>query len=105
MAGFTTEYGSSLAYMIRDTEAVLGKADDPVFGEANSVYSSIHHETITHTLMDGLGDPSDNVMVYDLLRDAIKDHKTVSTWIKGHAVTRDGRAAWTTFKAHYLSHS
>jgi hypothetical protein len=33
-----------------------------------------------------------------MLNEAVSDHKNIKTWIKAHAKTINGRAAWETFK-------
>jgi hypothetical protein len=43
----------------------------------------------------------DNSRVFGLLHDAVSDHENFKTWIKPYANMRDGRGAWTTFKAHF----
>jgi hypothetical protein len=43
----------------------------------------------------------DNTTVFNILNDAIGDHKNVQTWIKLFARMKDGCAAWESFKNHY----
>jgi hypothetical protein len=43
----------------------------------------------------------DNSRVFELLNDAVSDHKNVKTWIKPYALTQDGWSDWIAFKAHY----
>jgi hypothetical protein len=39
--------------------------------------------------------------VFDILNDAVSDHKSVKTWIKSYASMKNGRAAGESFKNHY----
>jgi hypothetical protein len=43
----------------------------------------------------------DNAGVFEILNNAILEHKNVKTWIKSFAARKDGRAAWIAFKSHY----
>ena len=43
----------------------------------------------------------DNAKVFEMLNDAIGNHKNIKTWIKAYARTKDGRAAWEAFKEHF----
>jgi hypothetical protein len=44
----------------------------------------------------------DNEAEFKMLNAAIPEHKKVKTWIKSFEARNDGRAAWITFKSHYL---
>ena len=43
----------------------------------------------------------DNARVFEMLNDAIGNHKNVKTWIKAYARMKDGRGAWEAFKEHF----
>jgi hypothetical protein len=47
----------------------------------------------------------DNSRVFELLSQAIREHKNVKTWIKPYAKACDGRGALFAFKAHYCRSS
>ena len=97
----------SLAYVIRMTDPPAA-AGDPPFGEGNSIYPSIQHEIAARAAPDAARNPhfpTDNARVFDLLSEAIANHKQVLTWVKSFRATKDGRNAWTAFRAHYLGAS
>lgn len=102
LARFTGNGGRPLAYVIRDDETAPAAADDPMFGQIDSVYNSVRDEIIARAALDGPAYKADNKRVFELLRDAISEFEIVKVWIKGYVRSKDGRGAWMAFKAHYL---
>lgn len=102
LARFTGLGGRPLAYVIRDLEPVLPEADDPIFGEPGSQYISVRDEIISRAALMGTAFQADNKRVFEILRDAISEFEPVKVWLKGHTRSKDGRAAWRSFTAHYL---
>ena len=51
--------------------------------------------------LDGADFNVDSAQVYNLLKEAIKDHHNVLTWIKPHTTTKNGRQAVLDFNAHF----
>ena len=97
----------SLNYVIRDGDPP-NASTDPLFGEVGSQDTSLRHEIAARaafTQADNRHFATDNARVFDLLSKAVSSHKQVVAWIKGHRFTKDGQAAWTGFKAHYLGTS
>ena len=69
----------ALSYVIRTT-AIPDPAEDPMFGEPNSIYTSPRHETAARVSVDATVNThfnTDNGRVFDLLNDAVKDHQRV----------------------------
>jgi hypothetical protein len=94
-----------LSYVIREVIAVPAEATDPTFGEPWSVYSSLRDEIAARADHGAHQYRIDNARVFELLNEAVHEHKHVKTWIKPFATTRDGRSAWLAFKAHYRGSS
>ena len=97
----------ALSFVVRTT-AIPDPADDPMFGEPNSIYTSPRHETAARVSVDPIINThfnTNNGCVFDLLNDAVKDYQRVKTWIKSFLAKQDGRRAWIAFKAHYLGSS
>jgi hypothetical protein len=90
-----------LAYVIRDIITIPPHGVDPPFGEVNSAYASLRDEIMVRAEHGTSEYHVDNSRVFEILNDAVSDHKNVKTWIKPYANMRDGRGAWTAFKAHY----
>ena len=90
-----------LAYVIRELIPIPPHEHDPPFGEMNSAYASLRDEIMVRAEHATAAYHVDNARVFELLNDAVGDHKNVKTWIKPYANTRDGRGAWAAFKAHY----
>jgi hypothetical protein len=91
--------------VIRADVAVPPEATDPAFGEVNTKYASLRDEVAAradHTVAQYC---IDNARVFELLNEAVTEHKNVKTWIKPFAKARDGRGAWFAFKAHYRGSS
>jgi len=102
LARFTGVGGRPLAYVIRDEEAVIPEADDPIFGDTHSQYPSVRDEVIARADLAGTAYKADGKRVFEILRDAISEFESVKVWLKGHVGSKDGRGAWMAFKAHYL---
>jgi hypothetical protein len=79
--------------------------NDPPFGEAGSAYSSLRDEITGRADHNAAQYHVDNAKVFELLNEAVTEHKHVKTWIKPFAKARDGRGAWLAFKAHYRGSS
>jgi hypothetical protein len=94
-----------LVYVIRLDQAVPPAAGDPPFGEPNSKYASLRDEVVARADHAAPQYMVDNARVFELLNEAVMEHKNVKTWIKPFAATRDGRGAWLAFKAHYRGSS
>jgi hypothetical protein len=94
-----------LSYVIRENTAIPPEETDPSFGEPDSMYSSLRDEIVARA--DHLAPQYmvDNARVFELLNEAVMEHKNVKTWIKPYAAARDGRCAWIAFKAHYRGSS
>jgi hypothetical protein len=105
LALYDGQGGRPLAYVIRDSVVVPGEGTDPAFGEPRSVYTSLRNEIMTRSNHTGSHYAVDNARVFELLNDAVAEHKHVKTWIKPYVVARDGRGAWLAFKAHYRGSS
>jgi hypothetical protein len=101
LALFNGQNGRPLAYVIREKVEVPEDDDDPAFGRADTVYSSIRDEIIARGSHTSPQFQIDNAKVFELLSEAIADHKHVKTWIKSFLKSRNGRGAWIAFKAHY----
>ncbi len=94
--------GRPLAYVIQADATVKPKASDPIFGDTDSVYTSVRKEVIAHASLTGTSFSADNKKVFEILKDAIDDFEDIKVWIKGHIRSKNGRTAWMAFKAHYL---
>jgi hypothetical protein len=97
--------GRPLAYIIRENVAVPDEATDPAFGEPRTVYTSLRDEIMNRSSHVGSHYAVDSARVFELLNEAVSEHKHVKTWIKPYVATRDGRGAWKAFKAHYRGSS
>ena len=105
LALYDGQNGRPLAYVIREEKEVPAERTDPAFGEIGSPYSSLRDEILGRASLDGAQYQVDNARVFELLNDAVSEHKHVKTWIKPYAVARNGRDAWFAFKAHYRGSS
>jgi hypothetical protein len=97
--------GRPLSYVIRDTVAVPDEGDDPLFGEDDCEYSSLRDEITARAAHGDAQFQIDNARLFDKLKEAVLQYKTVYAWIKPFARGKDGRGAWLAFKAHYLGSS
>jgi hypothetical protein len=105
VALYDGQNGRPLSYVIRDVIAVPEEASDPAFGETGSRYASLRDEITDRADHEAAQYPVDNARVFELLNDAVSEHKHVKTWIKPFATTRNGRGAWLAFKSHYRGSS
>jgi hypothetical protein len=94
-----------LSYVICDVVAVPTEAIDPLFGEPWSVYASFCNEIAARADHGAHQYGIDNARGFELLNEAVHEHKHVKTWIKPFATTRDGCSAWLAFQAHYRGSS
>lgn len=105
LALYDGQNGRPLAYVIRNKAEVPAEANDPAFGEPRTVYPSLRAEIMARSSHDGSHYAVDNARVFEMLNDAVSEHKHVKTWIKPYVTARDGRGAWMAFKAHYRGSS
>jgi hypothetical protein len=105
LALYNGQNARPLSYVIREVIAVPAEGTDPTFGEPWSVYSSLRDEIAARADHGAHQYFIDNARVFELLNEAVHEHKHVKTWIKPFATTRDGRSAWLAFKAHYRGSS
>ena len=99
LALYDGQGGRPLAYVIRDNDVVPVEETDPGFGEPRTVYTSLRNEIMNRSSHVGSHYAVDNARVFELLNDAVAEHKHVKTWIKPYVAARDGRGAWKSFKA------
>jgi len=101
LAQFNGQNGRPLSYVIRENAVCLDEAIDIQYPQAGCVYASMRDE-INARAPHGLDAYIvDNALVFELLSDAVNEHKNVKTWIKPYAKTRNGREAWLAFKRHF----
>jgi hypothetical protein len=105
LALFSGQSGKPLVYVIRDQVTVRPEATDPAFVTPNSVYASLRDAITARADHTAHQYRIDNARVFELVNEAVGEHKNVNTWIKPHAKARDGRGAWFAFKAHYRGSS
>ena len=105
LALYDGQGGRPLAYVIREDAQVPEEATDAAFGEPRTVYTSLRNEIMNRSNHIGSHYAVDNARVFELLNNAVCDHKHVKTWIKPYVVAQDGRGAWKAFKAHYRGRS
>ncbi len=97
--------GRPLAYVIREKGEVPHEATDAAFGEPGTIYTSLREEIMARSSLQGSHYAVDNARVFELLNEAVAEHKHVKTWIRPYVATRNGRGAWLSFKAHYRGSS
>jgi hypothetical protein len=105
LALYDGQGGRPLSYVIRPTPLIPVENFDPTFGEPQLRYPSLRDEIVTRAAHVEPHFNIDNARVYELLNEAVTEHKHVKTWIAPYARTRDGRGAWFAFKAHYRGSS
>jgi hypothetical protein len=105
LALYNGQNARPLSYVIRDEVTPPDDEEDPVFGEPETVYASLRDEVAARADHNAAQFRIDNARVFELLNDAVTEHKHVKTWIKPFATKRDGRGAWIAFKAHYRGSS
>jgi hypothetical protein len=101
LALFNGQDGRPLTYIIRKDPIPPMEATDPAFGQAGARFGIIRDEIEARAPHDTPEYHVDNATVFDILNDAVGDHKNVKTWIKSFARMKDGRSAWESFKNHY----
>jgi hypothetical protein len=105
LALFNGQNGRRLVYVIRDEVAVPPEATDPDFGMPNSKSASLRDEIAARADHAAHQYRIDNARVFELLIEAVGEHKNLKTWIKPYVKARDGRGAWFAFKPHYRGSS
>jgi hypothetical protein len=105
LALLNSQNGRPLVCVIRDEVAVPPEATDPAFGMPNSVYASLRDEVPARADHAAPQYQIDNARMFELLNEAVGEHKIVKTWIKPFAKARNGNGAWFAFKAHYRGSS
>jgi Asp-tRNA(Asn)/Glu-tRNA(Gln) amidotransferase C subunit len=101
VAKYNGQNGCPLSYVIRKDIPVADENADPPFGSPGTKYGSIRDEIQARAPHGTQEYHIDNAAVFDMLDEAISDHKNVKTWVKAYARTKDGRAAWDSFKQHF----
>ena len=96
----TGENGRPLSYILRGSVAIP-VGNDPGFGEPGTVYGSMRDEIASRASHAAPQYQLDNAKVFDLLAEAVNDHKHVKLQIKKFTKTKDGRGAWLNFTKHY----
>ena len=96
----TGENGQRLSYILRTSEAIT-VGNDPGFGEQGTQYGSMRDEIAARASHAAPQYQLDNAKVFDMLADAINDHKHVKLQIKKFTKTKDGRSAWLNFTKRY----
>ena len=94
--------GHSLNYIIRDTEAVPPVADQPMLGTPDTPLSSIRDEVSVRITLHGPHTATDHARVFELLQNAVFEHKKVYLQLKLYVHNKSGRDTWVALKAHYL---
>jgi hypothetical protein len=105
IALYNGQQGRPLSYVLRESATVKPEADEPSFGETNTTFVSLRDEITTRASHQGMEFSIDNARVFELLNDAVNEHKNVKTWINPFAKRKDGRGAWLAFKSHYRGSS
>jgi hypothetical protein len=97
--------GRPLLYIIRQNVNVPAGDADPMFGEADCTYPSLRDEIMARAAHGDAQYQIDNSRLFEKLKEAVLQYKTVYAWIKPFSRGKDGRGAWLAFKAHYLGSS
>lgn len=101
LAQFNGQNGRPLSYIIRENVVCLYEAFDPQYPLPGCIYASMRDEVNARAPHGSDAYMVDNALVFELLSEAVNDHKNVKTWIKPYAKTRNGREAWLAFKRHF----
>ena len=101
LALYNGQNGGPLSYIIRKEVVAPNEATDIAFGMAGSRYGSPRDEVEERAPHGTPEYQVDNARVFEMLNDAIGNHKNIKTWIKAFAKMKDGRAAWEAFKQHF----
>ena len=102
LSSFTGTGGRPLNYIIRDNDAVPPQADQPMYTFANSPFTSVRHELLERSALNGAHYDADSERVFEILKNAVFDFKRVYLQIRSFARAKDGRAAFDAFQNHYL---
>jgi hypothetical protein len=101
LALYNGQNGGPLSYIIRNVTDPPDEDTDIAFGMVGSRFGSPRDE-IEERAPHGTPEYQvDNARVFEMLNDAIGNHKNVKTWIKAYARMKDGRGAWEAFKEHF----
>ena len=101
LALYNGQNGGPLSYIIRKEVVAPNEATDIAFGMAGSRYGSPRDEVEERAPHGTPEYQVDNARVFEMLNNAIGNHKNIKTWIKAFAKMKDGRAAWEAFKQHF----
>jgi hypothetical protein len=101
LALYNGQNGGPLSYIIRKVVDPPNEATDIAFGMIGSRFGSPRDEVEERAPHGTPEYQVDNARVFEMLNDAIGNHKNIKTWIKAYARTKDGRAAWEAFKEHF----
>ena len=101
LALYNGQNGGPLSYIIRKDVVPPNEATDIAFGMAGSRFGSPRDEVEERAPHGTPEYQVDNARVFEILNDAIGNHKNIKTWIKAYAKMKDGRAAWEAFKQHF----
>jgi hypothetical protein len=103
--GYNGQDGRPLCYVIRDTVDVPDGDGGPMFGETDCNYSRLRDKITARAAHGDAQFQIDNARLFDKLKEAVLQYRTVYEWIKPFARRKDGQGAWLAFKAHYLGSS
>jgi hypothetical protein len=101
LALYSGQNGGLLSYVIRSEVEPPDEVEDTIFAKAGSCYGSPRDEVEERAPHGTQEYQVDNAKVFEMLNEGVSDHKNITTWIKAHAKTKNGRAAWETFKEHF----
>ena len=101
LALYNGQNGGPLSYIIRKEVDPPDETTDIAFGMVGSRFGSPRDEVEERAPHGTPEYQVDNARVFEMLNDAIGNHKNIKTWIKAYARTKDGRAAWEGFKQHF----
>ena len=105
LSQYRGQTGVPLSYVIRTEQNPKAEADDPAYGQPNTVYHSALQEMEARAPITGATYDADTSRVWVLLQAAVIKHRNVYNWISSHARNQNGYAAWTAFVAHYRGSS
>jgi hypothetical protein len=101
LALYNGQNSGPLSYIIRKVVDPPNEATDIAFGMMGSRFGSPRDEVEERAPHGTPEYQVDNARVFEMLNDAVGNHKNIKTWIKAYARTKDGRAAWEAFKQHF----
>ena len=91
-----------LDYILGSNATVLPEAEEPMYGKPNSPLDSVRHELTIRSELAGAHFAADNANVFEILKQAIFEHKRVYLQIFAFVQSKNGHDAWQAFKTHYL---